>query len=103
VQQLRGSGKQSTIPPSFSSAGPRNPARSQGHRTEQNCTALAGMVSSGGKDTGSVASDKTLHFSVSAFLLDSVTDIVRNKCSQDLSTTCTTAVEIREIQQNQAV
>lgn len=42
------------------------------------------MASSCGEDTCFITSDKTLHFPVSAFLLESVTQIVQNKCSQDL-------------------
>lgn len=66
-----------------STAGAVTPARSAGCVPEQSCTALSGVVVSHAGDTCSVTSDKTLHFSVSRFLLHSVTQIVRNKSSQD--------------------
>lgn len=56
-----------------STAGALAPACSAGCVLEQSCTALSGMVVSHAGDTCSVTSDKTLHFSVSHFLLDSVT------------------------------
>lgn len=76
-------GSRGTLP--ASTAGALTRACSLGCLLEQSYTPLSGVVVSHGGDTCSVTSDKTLHFSVSDFLLESVTQIVRNKSSQDFS------------------
>lgn len=93
------SGKQSTIPSSFTSAGPLNPVHFLGRTTERSCTTWSGVVSSCGEDTCFVSSDKTLYFSVSAFLLDS--DCEKQMQSGPLDI-CTTAIQINKDKRNTA-